>query len=353
MPAGGLAFPVTDTANRGKGRPMPNGDIDVLAIGNAIVDVLAHAEDSFLGEQGLEKGAMTLIDADTADRLYGLMGPGVECSGGSAANTAAGVAGFGGSAAYVGKVRDDQLGRIFGHDIRAVGVAFETSPAVDGPSTARCLVLVTPDAQRTLHTYLGACVELTPDDIDAEQVKAAQVTYLEGYLWDPPGAKQAFLRATEIAHGAGRRVALSLSDGFCVERHREEFRELVDNHVDLLFANEEEVMALYEADTFDAALQEVRGRVEVAALTRSERGSVILGPDEVHVVDAETVPIVVDTTGAGDLYAAGFLHGFTRGRDLASCGRLGGLAAAEVIGHMGARPESSLAELAVERLGQA
>ncbi len=331
---------------------MANGEIDVLAIGNAIVDVLAHAEDAFLAEQGLEKGAMTLIDAEAAERLYDLMGSAVEQSGGSAANTAAGVAGFGGRAAYVGKVRDDQLGNIFGHDIRAVGVAFDTAAAASGPSTARCLVLVTPDAQRTLQTYLGACVELTAADIDAAQVQAAQVTYLEGYLWDPPGAKEAFLRATEIAHGAGRRVALSLSDSFCVHRYRDEFRDLVDNHVDLLFANEDEIMALYEVDTFDEALQTVRGRVEVAALTRSERGSVILGQDAVHVVDAEMVPIVVDTTGAGDLFAAGFLHGFTQDRDLPTCGRLGGLAAAEIISHMGARPETSLAELAQARLEQ-
>ncbi len=332
---------------------MANGDTDVLAIGNAIVDVLAHAEEVFLAEQGLEKGAMTLIDAETAERLYDLMGPGVECSGGSAANTVAGVAGFGGSAAYIGKVRDDELGRIFRHDIRAAGVAFDTAPARDGPPTARCLVLVTPDAQRTMHTYLGACVELTPGDIDPDRVRASKVTYLEGYLWDPPRAKEAFLSAIEIAHGAGRKVALTLSDNFCVERHRQEFRDLVDDHVDLLFANEDEIMALYEVDTFDAALQAVRGRVEVAALTRSERGSVILGPEAVHVVDADTAPIVVDTTGAGDLYAAGFLHGFTRGLDLAHCGRLGGVAAAEVIAHMGARPDRSLAEVARERLGTA
>ena len=332
---------------------MANGDTDVLAIGNAIVDVLAHAEEGFLAEQGLEKGAMTLIDAETAERLYDLMGPGVECSGGSAANTVAGVAGFGGSAAYIGKVRDDELGRIFRHDIRAAGVAFDTAPARGGPPTARCLVLVTPDAQRTMHTYLGACVELTPGDIDPDRVRASKVTYLEGYLWDPPRAKEAFLSAIEIAHGAGRKVALTLSDNFCVERHRQEFRDLVDDHVDLLFANEDEIMALYEVDTFDAALQAVRGRVEVAALTRSERGSVILGPEAVHVVDADTAPIVVDTTGAGDLYAAGFLHGFTRGLDLAHCGRLGGVAAAEVIAHMGARPDRSLAEVARERLGTA
>ena len=213
---------------------MANGDTDVLAIGNAIVDVLAHAEEVFLAEQGLEKGAMTLIDAETAERLYDLMGPGVECSGGSAANTVAGVAGFGGSAAYIGKVRDDELGRIFRHDIRAAGVAFDTAPARDGPPTARCLVLVTPDAQRTMHTYLGACVELTPGDIDPDRVRASKVTYLEGYLWDPPRAKEAFLSAIEIAHGAGRKVALTLSDNFCVERHRQEFRDLVDDHVDQL-----------------------------------------------------------------------------------------------------------------------
>ncbi len=324
---------------------------DVLGIGNAIVDVLAHAEDRFIEKHGLDKGAMMLVDAEQAENLYQEMGASVECSGGSAANTVAGIASLGGNAAFVGKVKDDQLGGIFSHDIRAVGVDFTTAPASDGPATARCLVLVTPDAQRTMNTYLGACVELTAADIEADAVRQAAVTYLEGYLWDPPAAKEAFLKATRIAREAGRKVSLTLSDTFCVERHREEFLDLVDNHVDILFANEDEVKALYQVADFDEALQAVRGRAEVIALTRSEQGSVILGGDEVHVVDCEPVDQVIDTTGAGDLYAAGFLYGYTQGRDLHDCGRIAGIAAAEIIGHIGARPETSLAELVARRLG--
>ncbi len=324
---------------------------DVLGIGNAIVDVLAHAEDRFIEKHGLDKGAMMLVDAEQAENLYQEMGASVECSGGSAANTVAGIASLGGNAAFVGKVKDDQLGGIFSHDIRAVGVDFTTAPASDGPATARCLVLVTPDAQRTMNTYLGACVELTAADIEADAVRQAAVTYLEGYLWDPPAAKEAFLKATRIAREAGRKVSLTLSDTFCVERHREEFLDLVDNHVDILFANEDEVKALYQVADFDEALQAVRGRAEVIALTRSEQGSVILGGNEVHVVDCEPVDQVIDTTGAGDLYAAGFLYGYTQGRDLHDCGRIAGIAAAEIIGHIGARPETSLAELVARRLG--
>ena len=324
---------------------------DVLGIGNAIVDVLAHAEDRFIEKHGLDKGAMMLVDAEQAENLYQEMGASVECSGGSAANTVAGIASLGGNAAFVGKVKDDQLGGIFSHDIRAVGVDFTTAPASDGPATARCLVLVTPDAQRTMNTYLGACVELTAADIEADAVRQAAVTYLEGYLWDPPAAKEAFLKATRIAREAGRKVSLTLSDTFCVERHREEFLDLVDNHVDILFANEDEVKALYQVADIDEALQAVRGRAEVIALTRSEQGSVILGGDEVHVVDCEPVDQVIDTTGAGDLYAAGFLYGYTQGRDLHDCGRIAGIAAAEIIGHIGARPETSLAELVARRLG--
>ena len=324
---------------------------DVLGIGNAIVDVLAHAEDRFIEKHGLDKGAMMLVDAEQAENLYQEMGASVECSGGSAANTVAGIASLGGNAAFVGKVKDDQLGGIFSHDIRAVDVDFTTAPASDGPATARCLVLVTPDAQRTMNTYLGACVELTAADIEADAVRQAAVTYLEGYLWDPPAAKEAFLKATRIAREAGRKVSLTLSDTFCVERHREEFLDLVDNHVDILFANEDEVKALYQVADFDEALQAVRGRAEVIALTRSEQGSVILGGDEVHVVDCEPVDQVIDTTGAGDLYAAGFLYGYTQGRDLHDCGRIAGIAAAEIIGHIGARPETSLAELVARRLG--
>ena len=330
---------------------MPESGYDVVAIGNAIVDVVASAEEAFLAAEGVPKGAMTLIDAPRAEELYARMGPGLEMSGGSAANSMVGLAGLGGRGAFIGKVSDDQLGAIFRHDIRAAGVGFDTPAALKGPPTARCLVFVTPDAQRTLCTMLGACTELGPEDIDEAAVRAAKVTYLEGYLWDPPRAKEAFVKAAEIAHGAGREVALSLSDPFCVERHRAEFRDLVDGHVDILFANEVEISSLYQAETFDEALQAVRGRCRLAALTRSEKGCVVLDGDEVHVVDAEPAGRVVDTTGAGDLFAGGFLYGYTQGRGSYDCGRIGAIAAAEVISHYGARPEKLLADLIAQRLG--
>ncbi len=324
---------------------------DVVGIGNAIVDVIAKAEDGFLARHLLVKGSMRLIDERDADALYAAMGPGLESSGGSAANTMAGLASLGGSGAFFGKVRNDQLGSVFAHDIRAVGVAFESRAAEHGPATARCLILVTPDAQRTMNTYLGACVNLGPEDVEAEKVRDAQVVYLEGYLWDPPRAKEAFVKAAEIAHGAGRKVALSLSDAFCVDRHRDEFRTLVDGHVDILFANESELLSLYQVKDFDAALQRARGATEIACLTRSEKGSVIVAGDEVHVVDAARVGPVVDTTGAGDLYAAGFLYGLTHGSGLARAGRIASLAAAEAISHIGARPQPSLAALVKQKLG--
>jgi sugar/nucleoside kinase (ribokinase family) len=324
---------------------MAKASLDVVGLGNAIVDVLSHAEDEFLASHGLAKGAMTLIDAEAAETLYAAMGPGIEMSGGSAANTLAGLASLGGQGAFIGKVRDDQLGAVFAHDIRAAGIRFETGFATAGPPTARCLVLVTPDAQRTMQTFLGAAVDLGPEDVDPAVIESAEVTYLEGYLWDPPRAKQAFLKAAEIAHGAGRRVALTLSDPFCVERHRAEFRDLVENHVDILFANEIEITALYETTDFDTALAAVRGRCDLAALTRSEKGSVVVAGRETHAVPAAPVERVVDTTGAGDLYAAGFLYGAVRGFAPAECARLGGLAAAEAISHLGARPETSLAAL--------
>ncbi len=322
---------------------------DVVGIGNAMVDVIAHADDAFLKTHDLVKGAMTLIDAERAEELYARIPPAVEVSGGSAGNTIAGLASLGGRAAYIGKVCDDQLGRVFRHDIRAAGVAFDVAAASVG-STGRCLIVVTPDAQRTMQTYLGAGSDLGPEDVDAELIASARVTYLEGYLWDPPRAKEAFLKAARIAHDAGRRVSLTLSDPFCVERHREEFLDLVSAHVDVLFANEAEIMSLYQADSFDDALQHVRGHCEIAALTRSERGAVIVAGAEVHVVDAEPVEHVVDTTGAGDAYAAGFLYGLTRGMDVPACGRIAGIAAAEVISHFGARPEVSLADLVRDRL---
>ncbi len=330
---------------------MSNAKFDVLGIGNAIVDVIARADDTLLAKNGLEKGAMTLIDEARADALYALMGPGRESSGGSAGNTIAGISSLGGKAAYIGQVRDDQLGAIFRHDIRALGVAFDTAAADAGPATARCLIFVTPDAQRTMQTYLGACVDLGPAQIDEATVSASHVTYLEGYLWDKPAAKEAFRKAVDVAHKAGRKVSLTLSDSFCVGRHRAEFRDLVDNHVDILFANEHEITSLYEVDSFDQVLPHLRAKpARIAALTRSEKGSVVIGNGEVHAVPAIPNVKVVDTTGAGDLYAAGFLHGLTTGKDLGLAARLGAICAAEIISHYGARPETSLKELASKQL---
>ncbi|HEB79153.1 MAG TPA: adenosine kinase [Rhodospirillales bacterium] len=330
---------------------MPNTNFDVVGIGNAIVDVLAHAEDSFLESHDLIKGTMSLIDSKAADKLYDEMAPALECSGGSVANTIASLASLGGRGAFIGKVRDDQLGDIFRHDIRAMGIAFETKPSRYSAATARCLILVTPDAQRTMQTYLGACVELGPDDIDEDMIAASRVTYLEGYLWDPPKAMEAFVKAATIARKAGRKVALSLSDPMCVNRHRADFIDLVDNHTDILFANEAEITSLYQEGSFDAALQKVRGHCEIAALTRSEKGAVVISGDEVHVLDAEPVEKVVDTTGAGDAYAAGFLYGLTDGRGLYDCGRMGSIASAEVISHFGARPDAPLDKLIRQKLG--
>ena len=325
---------------------MTQASIDVVGIGNAIVDVIAHAEDAFLAQEALVKGTMTLVDAARAEALYRMMGPAIEASGGSAGNTMAGIASLGGKGAYIGKVRDDFLGQVFRHDITAIGVRFDTSAATSGPGTARCLILVTPDGQRTMNTYLGACVDLGPPDIDPDVIAAAQITYLEGYLFDPPKAQEAFRRAAAIAHAAGRQVALSLSDPFCVGRHRADFRDLVDGHVDILFANEAEICSLYETDDFVAAAAAVRGHVAIAALTRSAEGSVILAPGAEHRIAPAPVVRVVDTTGAGDLYAAGFLYGLTQGLSLPKCGAIGSLCAAEIISHVGARPEVGLKGLA-------
>jgi sugar/nucleoside kinase (ribokinase family) len=325
---------------------MPQAPIDVLTIGNAIVDVLARVDDQFIARNKLTKASMRLIDEPEAHRLYDLIGPSVIISGGSAANTAAGIASLGGRASFIGKVRDDQLGHFFTHDIRAAGVSFDVGVSNSGPATAQSFILVTPDGERTMNTYLGACVTLTPEDVDRFTVEEAEITYLEGYLWDPPAAKNAFLKAARLARGAGRKVALTLSDSFCVERHRQSFRELIIRDIDILFANEKELKSLYETRTFDEALQLVRDDAEMAILTRSEAGSIVVKQDEFHVVEAQKVERVVDATGAGDLYASGFLHGLTRGRALAECARLGSLAAAEVISHLGARPQTSLAELA-------
>jgi sugar/nucleoside kinase (ribokinase family) len=319
--------------------------LDVVGIGNAIVDVIAHAEEDFLAREALVKGTMTLIDAPRADALYQMMGPAIEASGGSASNTMAGIASLGGKGAYIGKVRDDFLGQVFRHDITAIGVRFNTAAATSGPGTARCLILVTPDGQRTMNTYLGACVDLGPDDIDTDVVAAAEITYLEGYLFDPPQAQNAFRKAAAVAHAAGRQVALSLSDPFCVERHLAAFRDLVDGHVDILFANEAEICSLYETDDFAAAAAAVRGHVTIAILTRSAAGSVVLASGAEHRIAAAPVARVVDTTGAGDLYASGFLYGLTLGLPLPICGEIGSLCAAEIISHVGARPEVRLSEL--------
>jgi len=328
---------------------MTQASFDVVGIGNAIVDVIAHAEEDFLEREKLVKGTMALIDAARAEALYQMMGPAIESSGGSAGNTMAGLASLGGKGAYIGKVRDDLLGQVFRHDITAIGVRFDSPAAASGPPTARCLILVTADGQRTMNTYLGACVELGPADIDPEIVSAAEITYLEGFLFDPPQAQEGFRKAAGIAHAAGRQVALSLSDPFCVERHRAAFRDLVGGHVDILFANEAEICSLYETDDFDKAAAEVRGHVAIAALTRSAAGSVIFAPGAAHRIAAAPVERVVDTTGAGDLYASGFLYGLTRNLPLPICGELGSLCAAEIISHFGARPEVKLSELVAQR----
>ena len=321
--------------------PIPPS-VDILALGNAIVDVLSHVDDAVLENMPVNKGAMTLIGAVEAQEMYAALGPGVECSGGSAANTVVGAAMLGARTAFIGRVKNDQLGSIFIHDIRAAGVRFETAAALDGPDTAVCLVMVTPDAQRTMCTHLGASIELGPDDVDDALVRDSAVLYLEGYLWDPPGAREAMRKAIRIARDEGRAVALSLSDPFCVDRHRGDFLDLVDNDVDILFANEDELTSLYDTDDLDAAFNEVMPLVKVAACTRGEHGAVIVGDGETHLIPAEPVVQVVDTTGAGDLFAAGFLAGWTRGRNLHDCGRMGAVAAAEIISHMGARPEAEL-----------
>lgn len=324
---------------------MSSAAFDVLGIGNAIVDVISRADDAFLAAHALTKGSMMLIDEARAETLYAAMGPGIEVSGGSCGNTMAGVASLGGKGAYIGKVKQDQLGAVFTHDLRSIGVTFDTPQASSGPSTARCLILVTPDAQRTMNTYLGACTGLGPGDIDTRLVAGAQVTYVEGYLWDEPEAKKAVLKAFDAAHAAGRLVSITLSDSFCVDRYRDEFRALVRDKIDILFGNEAEIKSLYQVDSFEKALEATRKEGKIAALTRSEKGSVVIKGNETHAVPAAPVKKVVDTTGAGDLYASGFLYGFTRGKPLAECARLGGIAAAEIISHVGPRPETPLKDL--------
>lgn len=323
---------------------------DVCGVGNALVDVIAPASDVFLAENAIAKGAMTLIfDEPAVETLYAKMAPGKETSGGSAANTLAGIASFGGLAAYIGKVSDDQLGTVFRHDLNAGGVSYDTAPRTGGPSTGRCLINVTPDGQRSMSTYLGCSPLLNENDLDAKKIAGAQIVFLEGYLFDAPEAKAAFVKASEIAHQGGRKVALTLSDLFCVDRHKAAFRDLVANHIDILFANEAEIIALYDAKDFDDALGYARADCECVALTRSEKGSVLARGEEIVRVPADPIDQVVDTTGAGDLYAAGVLFGLASGRDLLSCGQLGSLAAGEIISHYGARPEANLLELASSR----
>jgi sugar/nucleoside kinase (ribokinase family) len=316
---------------------------DVLCIGNAIVDIIAHSDEAFLVDNGIVKGAMNLIDADRATLLYERMGPAIEASGGSAGNTAAGVASFGGRAAYFGKVSSDTLGGIYTHDIRAQGVAFDTRPLAGEPPTARSMIFVTPDGERSMNTYLGACVELGPEDVEPEKAAGAKVTYFEGYLWDPPRAKEAIRMTAKIAHEAGREVSMTLSDSFCVDRYRDEFLELMrSGTVDIVFANSHEIKSLYQTSSFEDALAQIRRDCRIAAVTRSEKGSVIVRGDETFVVKPTEIAELVDTTGAGDLYASGFLHGYTKGLDLAVCGDLGSLAAGLVIQQIGPRPRQNL-----------
>jgi len=324
---------------------------DTTCIGNAIVDVLSKIDDDFLTRENLVKNSMNLIDEARAEDLYAKMSSAIEISGGSAGNTAAGVASLGGRSNYIGKVRDDQLGAIFAHDIRSIGVTFDTEMSAQGAATARSFILVTPDAHRTMNTYLGACVELGPDDIDPATIAASAVTYMEGYLWDPDGGKAAFRKAAKIAHEADQRVSLTLSDSFCIDRFRSEFIEFIDGGVDILFANEDEIKSLYQTDDLAAAIDAVRGKVEIACVTRSAEGSIIIQGDAHVEIAADRDVDVVDTTGAGDLYAAGFLYGFTNGRSLAESGAIASLAAAEVISHIGARPATNLNELITQKLG--
>lgn len=325
---------------------MQRKQLDVVGIGNAIVDVLSATEEEKFAALGLTKGSMTLIDEAAAEKLYANMGGATECSGGSAANTLAGLAGLGGSCAFIGKVKDDQLGEIFGHDMRAAGVEFSTYASADGPATARCLIFVTPDAQRTMATYLGACVNVTEDDIDEGLITQGAILYVEGYLWDPPHAKAAIRAACMIAKSAGKKVAFTLSDTFCVKRHREEFLELLNGTVDILFANEYELLALYDTTDFDAACRKLQGTCDLAAITRSEKGCSIVTRVKVTHVPCDPVAHVVDTTGAGDLFASGFLYGLARGWDLERAAKLGNRCAGLIIQQMGARSVRPLKPLA-------
>jgi sugar/nucleoside kinase (ribokinase family) len=326
---------------------MADKTFDVVGIGNAIVDIIARCDEGFLSKHGLTKGSMRLIDADEANRLYSAMGPAVERSGGSVANAIAGLASFGARCGFIGRVAADQFGGIFRHDIRSLGVHYDTLPASDGAPTARCLILVTPDGERTMNTFLGASVDFRPEDLDLDLIGNAKVVYLEGYLFDRDAAKAAFREAARAAKEAGAKVALTLSDAFCVDRHRDDFRALVRHGADIVFANEKEITSLYQVNSFEEAADRAMNDCEMAVLTRSEAGSIIVAAGETIEIEAEKAR-VVDLTGAGDLYSAGFLYGLTHGASLRECGRLGSLAAAEAISHIGARPEISLQKLALE-----
>ena len=321
---------------------------DVAAIGNAIVDVIAPSSEEFITDQGLPKGGMTLIDDGRAEELYEAMAQGQEASGGSAANSMAGVASFGGHAAFIGKVGDDQLGRVFAHDIRAIGAHYDTAPLQGAAATGRCLINVTPDGQRTMATFLGAANLLGPGDVDPKVIESAKITFLEGYLFTPEEARKAFAKAAGLARASDRLIALTLSAGFVVDMFRETLIEFIESQVDILFANEEEITLLWQTKSFDEAVAATRPHVKIAALTCGAQGSVVIGGDEGHKVAAEPIDKLVDTTGAGDAYAAGFLYGLAKGRPLNLCGRLGSIAAAEVISHYGARPEASLRDLAIK-----
>jgi len=326
---------------------MADAKYDVLGIGNAIFDVLVKTDEKFLADHRMTKGSMALIDEARAASIYRDMGPATTMSGGSAANTIVGIASFGARTAYVGKVKQDEVGKLYTHDIRAAGVAFDTRPAADGPATGCSYILVTGDGERTMNTYLGAAQNLVPGDIDPAEISAARIVYLEGYLWDPKDAKDAFVKAATIAHGAGRQVALTLSDAFCVDRYRDEFVELMrKGTVDLVFANEAELHSLYQTSDFDTALKALRQDVRLGVVTRSEKGCMVASKDGVVAVPASPIKELVDTTGAGDLFAAGFLFGLVRNAGHENAGRLGALAAAEVIQHIGARPLTSLKDLA-------
>jgi sugar/nucleoside kinase (ribokinase family) len=329
---------------------MSQNPIDVLTLGNAIVDVLAHTDEAFLLQKKVHKGAMQLIDEARAEELYGDMGPAIIVSGGSGANTAAGVASFGVRAGFIGKVKNDETGRLFAHDLKAIDVHYDVALAEEGPATARSFILVTPDGERTMNTYLGACQNLTPDDVNPDTVRASSIVYLEGYLWDPPAAKEAFRKAVKIAHEAENHVALTLSDAFCVDRYRDEFLGLMrDGSLDILFANIHELQSLYGTSDANSALAALREENVLGVITRSAEGALVVSRGETRAVPAFPVERVVDTTGAGDLFAAGFLAGLAQNLDLGDCARLGGLAAAEIISHLGARPQANLRELAQQQ----